>query len=179
MVTVVRAAETLRSDGDFPYGSGGYQQFLVKPDWASVEKWCPLDIGTVTYHAWNDLKTHGVDAQVLKTTSAYTCPSMNAKYYAVVPTVVFTEKPESYFPGELKRYYHKERLCDTEWQKGCFGPLEENGVPKLNVFHKLLLGSGFTSFIRPSDGHRSETFYFVTLDNGDWLCCVAWVWYNK
>jgi hypothetical protein len=133
-----------------------------------------LTASAIWEHPWESLRNLGVDAEQLNL--RYECGVTGLEFWVVVPVAIWTD--------DVRRYRHKpytdssfDYAFDLDWHEKMMPSYQDlNHIPNIN---KIMLGTGYTGFCRPSDGSHQIIGLFAPLDNGDFLQVHTWEWYNK
>ena len=124
-------------------------------------------------HPFRALASLGIDISEVEGEAAYTCPIMKQGYCAFVPVAIMTRDLERYLSrGEWRPWVpgmvrDQDFVTDNLWFDG------------LSIFETLIIGSGYTDFILPSDGGNKVVLNALQLDNGDIVLVWHYEWFNK
>jgi hypothetical protein len=149
------------------------REYLVLYTNKDLELFQPMMLEQMHYNPWNTLVDLGIDFFDIRKKSEYECPITNRKYNGIVPVVLLST--------DLKKYFNKNErhdsqyLCDDEFHRSF---TFKEGIPLSDVVG-CLLGPGYTDCNLPSDGHGRIIDLKIPLDNGDFVVCKVWEWYNK
>jgi hypothetical protein len=114
----------------------------------------------------------------MRTRAMYNCPfDKNCTFYGVSPIAIMSDNVYKYRTKEFARGSFNEMAWDLEWTRQ-FG-FNKEGILDLGGITSSFLGHGYTDGTLPSDGSGSIELVKVPINNGDWLVCWAWKWYNK
>lgn len=171
MIKLVKAKEPYPHDhGDLNWGANDINVWLSPMRKLPTPR-LPLLLAP---NPWESLILMGVDARDLCV--RYECGVTGLEFWAVVPIGIYTVDVRRYRPDQIAGGFY-DYYYDLEWHKqmnpDVFG---ENYLPDIS---RVMLGTGYTSFCRPSDGSKELTSFLAQLDNGDHLHVKTWMWYNK
>lgn len=117
--------------------------------------------------------------------STYNCPFTGYKHYSIVPVTILTDNPIHYirlFHGvdinDEKTYtaWYTDMACDPTWNKDID---YSDAYSQTSKVDSILLGTGYTNFYMPNDGHSSNEIVAIELDNEDYILFIVKKWFNK
>lgn len=133
---------------------------------------------SIKKNPFRSLEVFGIDDSVFEK-SWYTCPYTDHRCNHIVPTMLFTPSLKSYEKDDMwyNHIFDWEYLIETTGLKTFI----DGGKKELLSWEVAdhLKGSGYTDFTMDNDGHGRHFQGLMPLDNGDYLGCFYWVWYNK
>ena len=186
MVKIVKPEIPFKTFGDVEI-YGKHSEYLGAFDWDDIEKkeMNPMPLAGMYgfgLNPWKALVHAGIDAEdvkKLKNWSTCYCPGTEREYNAIVPVSILTNDAKVY-TSKVKLPF-SDMFEDGNWNRSMTWNRERNERPVefLSGVERAILGSGYMEFILPCDGSNGYEFFTVSLENGDKIIFVGWVWYNK
>jgi hypothetical protein len=179
MVDIVMAVERVKLQiGDHLFGG----EYLRERPAALIETCNPMHLSYFGYNPFHALEKAGIHWKSMQpfkeATVNFDDPyNRHAQYHGVVPDMILTNDPSAY---DMKNAFYPEMAADTAWNRDRYRDYvggDETAHPP--QWARMLMGSGYTSGTRPSDGYGAIEHGYVGLSNGDYLRCYVWEWYNK
>ena len=156
--------------------TGGKWFSKVSNDFYDTKKFIPLN--AFSQNSWKALEKIGVGYHEFKEKVEYNCPYNDYNHYWAVPVILFCEDVKFWLDRGGLPEMRKQMYMDEEWMRSCSSPRTKNGF-RFSKVQRALLGSGYTYGTMVQDGIGQVHDGLVTLENGDFLGCKVWVWFNK
>jgi len=167
----IKDKEKVCEIGDILYG----KEYFTKPDSSFYKKRSYLPITALFYNVWKSLEDLKIDYKDFKRDVSYECPFGENIYFWAIPIYLFSENIDKIL-DETKANCCKALYKDQQWVKSFFGCEKEFKINNISESHH---GHGYTCGTLPCDGGGRSKDAIMKLDNGDYLGCKVWVWYNK
>ena len=151
--------------------------FFSRPDssFYGEKKFIPLT--AIGANMWEALKVLDIKCDTLKKTLSYECPYTGYIHYNAIPLYLFSDRVDEIIDNTKEIYWkdmYKDHDCMSDW---CFP--KDSKEFSISSIGESFMGPGYTESTRPCDGSNSSLDALMALDNGDFLGCKVWVWYNK
>jgi hypothetical protein len=175
-------AVPLNSYGDIQYPSKGCKNTQTADGWYSKfpEKFYKekdhLPLSSVDPNSWNSLSILGINCFDFKEQVQYKCPYNGYIHFWCVPVFVFSENIKFWIDRGGIRY--PDMHSDREWMREHNPAKTKNGL-SFTTIQRALLGPGYTDGTIMQDGSGYLYDATLALDNGDFLGCKVWMWFNK
>lgn len=120
---------------------------------------------------WQALEALNIDGDPLH--FKYKCPYTGYEHFAILPSSLIVNGDVNVYKDV--KHHSPDYVLDWEWHQ----KMHKANLTGLTDIQKIMLGSGYTSGTRITDGHGTIKQCLVMLDNGDALLSNFWEWYNK
>lgn len=125
---------------------------------------------------WRACQHLGINVNLVKHSSRYTCPYTGYEHYGVVPCAVVTKEPEQYRDHVVHVCGEDPLVLDFDFVRQMKKDYWSIGVTDI---HRSLLGPGYTSGTLKMDGVSKVDSGVICLSNGDYLRVAIRLWFNK
>ncbi len=151
--------------------------FFSKPDKSFYGEKKFLPLRAISAKIWTALEALDIKFDTLKKSLSYECPYTEYTHYSAVPIYLFSDDIDDIIDN-TKAIYWKDMYKDHEWMVDMEFPKDSKEF-HISSINESFMGPGYTHGTRPCDGHGRRFDALIALDNGGYLGCKVWVWYNK
>jgi len=119
---------------------------------------------------FESLRELGIDTKDIE--QKYTCPHSGLEFYSLIPYKLISTDLSIYMEETSSNAmaFDKEWQWDYEDHKELFKP---------SRLISSMIGSGYTCLTNYNDGSGDYIKVAIELENGDYLICLTWEWFNK
>ena len=158
-------------------GTGG--GWYSKPDPVLYLNMPYIPLCSVDENPWTALEEFKITTAEFKDKVKYTCPYTGYVFYWCVPVVLFSNDLLFWTKRTTLPEWRTQRLVNFELMKK-FQPVSDKNGLRFTKIQRALLGTGYTSNTRISEG---ETYLYDAVlalnNNHDLLGAKVWIWFNK